>query len=150
MLDRKSFMVLAALTSCILICGFSVRSLSTRGTPLTSRETFGTRNAPGAQPPLCGRPNDGQDHIPPNWTSFVPPGVGQSYVDPVYGCSVKRLTNSSEEEALEGGKHPSLMHFYSTLSPLNAKDTMLLIISINGAWRVKDANGALVVPAAKM
>lgn len=103
-----------------------------------------------ASPPACGRLDDRKVHLPPDWISFVPPDVGKSYVDPVFGCSVKRLTNSSEEERLVGGKHPGLMHFYSTLSPMNANDTLLLIASSNGAWRVKDSNGRLVVASTKM
>ncbi len=102
------------------------------------------------QLPQCGQPDDGQTHIPPEWTTFTPPATGQSYIDPVFGCRVKRLTDSSAEETLYDGTHPSLMHYYSTFSPINATDTMLLISSSNGAWRVKDINGNAVVPTTKM
>src|SRR5260370_372457 len=102
------------------------------------------------QLPQCGQPDDGQTHIPPEWTTFTPPATGQSYIDPVFGCRVKRLTDSSAEEHLYDGTHPSLMHYYSTFSPINATDTMLLISSSNGAWRVKDINGSAVVPTTKM
>ncbi len=102
------------------------------------------------QAPLCGQLNDGKIHIPPDWTSFVPPPRGQNYVDPIFGCPVKRLTDSSKEETLPDGKHPSFMHYYSTLSPMNASDTMLLISSDTGAWRVKDTSGNVVVAADKM
>src|SRR5260370_1437819 len=97
-----------------------------------------------------GQQDDGQTHIPPEWTTFTPPATGQSYIDPVSGCRVKRLTDSSAEETLYDGTHPSLMHYYSTFSPINATDTMLLISSSNGAWRVKDINGNAVVPTTKM
>lgn len=106
--------------------------------------------ASDAQAPLCGQPSDGKVHLPPDWTSFVPPAKGQSYVDPVFGCPVKRLTDSGKEETLPDGKHPSFMHYYSTLSPMNASDTMLMISSDTGAWRVKDTNGNFVVAADKM
>ncbi len=99
---------------------------------------------------LCGRPNDGQVHIPPNWNSFTSPAVGESYVDAEFGCKVKRLTNSSVEETLPDGTHLSFMHYYSTFSPVNATDTMVLITSNNGAWRVKDTEGKAVVPSSKM
>src|SRR5207302_1041005 len=74
--------------------------------------------------PLCGQLNDGLPHIPPNWDTFTPPATGQSYVDPAFGCTVKRITNGSAEEALWDGKAPSLMNFYSTLSAMNASDTL--------------------------
>lgn len=105
---------------------------------------------PAMQAPICGKPDDKEIHIPPDWTTFAPPAVGQSYVDPVFGCPVKRLTNSSVEETIWDGSHASLMHYYSTLSPMNATDTMLMITSIKGVWRIKDTNGALVVPPTKM
>jgi hypothetical protein len=112
--------------------------------------TLSGSSASASGAPICGQPNDGLVHIPPNWTTFVAPVTGQSYVDPVFGCTVKRLTNSSIEETLSDGTHPSLMHYYSTFSPMNATDTMLLLISDNVAWRVKDINGNVVVPAANM
>lgn len=118
--------------------------------PFFIQQTF-TQSVPsGAEVPLCGKPNDEKVRVPPDWTSFVPPEKGRSYIDPVFGCSVMRLTDSGKEETLPDGTHPSFMHFYSTLSPMNANDTMLLITSDNGAWRIKDTKGGLVVPASKM
>ncbi len=143
-------MIFAALLSLILVFRYASHPRTTPSLAPSSRPNIGRDKVPALKFLLCGQPNDEQIHVPPNWTSFEPPGVGKSYVDPVFGCSVKRLTNSSEEEALESGKHPSLMHFYSTLSPINARDTMLFIVAINGTWRVKDANGSLVVSPSKM
>ena len=54
---------------------------------------------------LCGKLNDGVVYLPPNWDSFTPPGAGQTYVDPVFGCPVKRLTNSSTDDTTWDGKH---------------------------------------------
>jgi hypothetical protein len=112
----------------------------------------GARGSIASQPNdlLCGQPNDGLVHLPSNWETFTPQMTGQSYVDPVFGCTVKRITNGSLEEALWDGTHPSLVHYYSTLSPLNATDTMLLIASNDGAWRVRDTDGKIVVSAANM
>jgi len=62
---------------------------------------------------------------------------------------VKRLTDGSREE-VPGGDHLSFLHYYSTLSPVNATDTRILIYSNNGAWRVKDLDGKVAVPAHKM
>jgi hypothetical protein len=89
-------------------------------------------------------------HIPSDWTSFAPPSKGQSFVDPVFGCRVKRLTDSSAEETSADGTHLSFSHTYSTMSPINASDTMLLINSDNGALRVIDTDGKVLVPSHKM
>jgi hypothetical protein len=99
---------------------------------------------------FCGQLNDGLLHIPPNWDTFTPPATGQSYVDPAFGCTVKRITNGSVEEALWDGKAPSLMNFYSTLTAMNASDTLLLITDNGGLWRIRDTNGTIVVPMANM
>lgn len=114
--------------------------------PFSSNPVFSTSDSPKAQIPSCGRLNDGQVHIPPDWTSFVPPPVGQSYIDPVFGCSVKRLTDSSKED----GDHLAFMNYYSTFSPVNATDTLILIYSNNGVWRVTNMDGKVVVAARKM
>jgi len=100
--------------------------------------------------PSCGRPDDGKVHLPPDWTSFRTPQAGGSYVDPVFGCTVVRITSSGSEETLWNGKHPGFMNYYSTLSAMNATDTMLLISSTDGAWRVKNTKGELVVSTANM
>ncbi|PYU09695.1 MAG: hypothetical protein DMG37_22605 [Acidobacteria bacterium] len=99
--------------------------------------------------PICGKLNDGQIHVPPDWTSFAPPKVGQSYTDPVFGCSVKRLTDGSTEE-VTGGEHLSFLDYYSTFSPINATGTLILISSNNGEWRIKDLDGKIAVPASKI
>src|SRR4051812_43211792 len=50
--------------------------------------------------PICGLPTDAVIRIPPDWATFTPPPVGESYVDPVFGCTIKRVTNSSADEVL--------------------------------------------------
>ena len=51
-----------------------------------------------SEKPLCGVADDKKVQLPPNWDTFVPPRKGGSYLDPVFGCSIKRLTDSSREE----------------------------------------------------
>ena len=101
--------------------------------------------ATSASAPICGQVNDKQVHLPPNWTSFAPPASGQSYIDPVFGCTVKRLTNSAVDESAWDGTHLSFAHYYSTFTAMNASDTMLFIVSNDGGWRIKDTNGNMVV-----
>lgn len=104
---------------------------------------------PITQVPLCGQLNDERIHIPPDWGTFKPLPVGQSYVDPAFGCPVKRLTDGATEE-VQGGSHLSFLHYYSTFSPVNATDTRILIYANDGAWRIKDLDGRVAVPASKM
>ena len=99
---------------------------------------------------LCGQPDDRQVHIPPQWDTFTGPAIGQSYIDPTFGCTVKRLTNSSAEDTAWDGSHLSFMDYYSTFTPINATDTMLFINSNDGNWRIKDLNGNVVVPVSNL
>src|SRR6266566_541584 len=47
--------------------------------------------------PTCGKSGDSSNHVPTDWSSFVPPAKGQSYVDVTFGCTVTRLTDASSE-----------------------------------------------------
>ena len=98
----------------------------------------------------CGRLNDTDVHLPPNWKTFVAPEVGHGYVDPVFGCTVKRLTDSSDEDMLWDGTHASLGIYYSTFTPMNSADSLLMISSNDGGWRIKGTAGNLVVAPDKM
>ena len=100
--------------------------------------------------PVCGRLDDRQIHLPPMWETFAPPKRGESYRDPVYGCEVTRVTDGVAGEPATDGKHVSLMNYYSTFSPMNAGDTMLLLNADDGTWRVTDLKGDLIVPSKRM
>jgi hypothetical protein len=124
-----------------------------RTIPSRSRSVYqssGSDVAIADQSPLCGKPDDGQVHIPPDWTTFTPPSAGESYVDPVFGCTVKRLTDGSLEQMPQDGMHPSLTHDYSTFSPMNAADSMLFVGANNGGRRIEDNEGRIVVSWEKM
>ncbi len=95
--------------------------------------------------PDCGLLNDAKRHLPPNWQTFVPPKVGYSYVDPVFGCTVKRLTDSSREDTLWNGTHTSLGIYYSTFTPMNSTDSLLMISSDDGAWRIENTAAKVVI-----
>lgn len=99
--------------------------------------------------PLCGKLNDGLVHLPTNYDTFTPPAAGQSYVDPVFGCTVQRVTNGSLE-TLGDGTHPGLMDFYSTLTALNAGDTMLFVVATDGNWSIRNTSGGVVISSGNM
>src|SRR2546429_5923636 len=52
----------------------------------------------------CGKSGDSSNHVPTDWSSFVPPAKGQSYVDVTFGCTVTRLTDASRSEERRVGK----------------------------------------------
>lgn len=150
----KTFLSLSGMIiSSTLAWGIIAHIRGTRGihsSIFKRRQPYALNVVLGKDTPLCGRPDDGKVHIPTNWDSFVAPEKGKSYVDPVFGCTVTRLTDSSKEETLWDGTHSSFMHYYSTLSALSADDSLLLITSNAGTWRVKDTKGNDVVPVGKM
>jgi len=146
----KGSTVVPAILYTVLIGALAVRSLTQMVSANPLRATHGREAKPAVQSLLCGQPNDGQIHVPLDWSTFRPPAAGQSYTDPVFGCRITRITDSSREEMLADGSYPGLMNFYSTMSPMNAADSLLLIVSDNGAWRIKDTAGKEVVPANKM
>ena len=146
---KVRFVSFTAILCSFPIVGFTAHSVASRNARLFLSRTRSLALEPETQVLLCGQRDDGEIHIPPDWSSFAPPSVGESYADPVFGCSVKRLTDGSREE-VPGGDHLSFLHYYSTLSPVNATDTRILIYSNNGAWRVKDLDGKVAVPAHKM
>jgi hypothetical protein len=124
----------------------SLVSNATNSPTTVSLSGMGTTATSG---PLCGKLNDGLVHLPPNYDTFTPPAAGQSYVDPVFGCSVQRVTNGSAE-TLGDGTHPGLMNFYSTLTALNAADNMLFVVATDGNWSIRDTSGNVVISTSKM
>ena len=49
---------------------------------------------------------DSAVHAPPDYDTFVPPAVGASYADPVFGTSVKRLSDAMTMTDNAGTRRP--------------------------------------------
>lgn len=148
---NKGLIWLAAITSIIFLFCNENRSAvtSTVSKPAdSSHQSRSTGKAPDA--PICGKVDDQQIHLPPDWDSFVAPPSVKTYVDPTFGCSVKRLTDSSRDEATWDGKHLAFMNFYSTLTAMNANDSMLFVVVNDGNWQIRNVDGGLAIPTAKM
>ena len=94
--------------------------------------------------PLCGIPDDVRPHLPTdsqghvNWDSFVAPAKGKSYVDPVFGCTVTRLTDDSLS-----------YHDYSTTQAMSASDAYILI-GHDGQMRIVNLKGDVIVDQTHM
>ena len=101
----------------------------------------------GVTAPLCGKPDDRLVHIPPSYTlPLAPPvGIGQTLVDPQYGCTITRLTTFGEFQA---GQANHLN--YSTITPLNANGSKVMLFLDNGSAVIVDTQGNVVVPIANM
>jgi hypothetical protein len=115
-----------------------------------TKNNAGMRDDRLAGRPICGSPDDLKAHVPTKWDSFVPPPEGRTYVDPIFGCPVTRITDSGKDEVVWDGKHPAFMNYYSTLTAVNASDTMVMVTATDGSWRVKGTNGSVLVPSSKM
>ncbi|PYX65751.1 MAG: hypothetical protein DMG78_29455, partial [Acidobacteria bacterium] len=66
--------------------------------------------------PTCGKLNDTNVYLPPNYDTFTLPAKGQSYTDPVFGCKITRITDAIAMGWVEA------THFYNTVTPFNAND----------------------------
>jgi len=79
---------------------------------------------------------DSNIHVPPNYATMAPPTVGNSYVDPVFGATVTRLTDATVLS------EPAIVPEYSQTSVFNADDTYLLLFWVNnGEFHLYDAAG---------
>src|SRR5260370_19618546 len=88
---------------------------------------------------LCGSRDDGLVHVPPRFNDFTPPGKGESYTDPQYGCTVVRLTDAKSQFNL------AVPHQYSTISAVNQDDTRVMLITEWGQGAIVDVAGDVVV-----
>ena len=96
--------------------------------------------------PTCGKLNDTNVYLPPNYDTFTPPAKGGSYSDPVFGCKITRIT-----DAVSMG-WVSANHFYNTVTPFNANDTYLYLFNgfSGGPPMITDLTGNTIVPSSNM
>jgi hypothetical protein len=88
--------------------------------------------------------NDAAVHAPPNYYSFTPPGVGGIYNDPVFGTSIKRLSNAPSMPNHAGYGNLSLVTAeYSTMSPFN-KDNSRLILQHDSYFALYSGTGQYI------
>ena len=96
--------------------------------------------------PTCGKLNDTSVHLPPTYDTLTPPAKGQSYTDPVFGCTITRIT-----DAVATGWQ-SANHFYSLETPFNADDSYLFVFNgyTGGSPTIVDLGGNTVVPTSNL
>ena len=65
----------------------------------------------------------------PNYDTFVPPVVGATYVDPVFGTTVKRVSDArSTPNADRGGYLDWIENEYSTMSAFNSDNSRFILV----------------------
>jgi hypothetical protein len=92
--------------------------------------------------PTCGKLNDTNVYTPPNYDAFTPPAKGQSYTDPVFGCTITRVTDAIAMGWVEA------THFYNTVTAFNADDSYLFLYG--SAPIIVDSSGNVVVSESNM
>jgi hypothetical protein len=71
---------------------------------------------------------DTASHPPPAYYTFTPPARGQSYVDPVFGTSIQRLSDATASpDNASGGNLVWVMNEYSTMAAFNQDDSRLIL-----------------------
>jgi hypothetical protein len=75
------------------------------------------------------RPTDTATHVPPNYYTLQPPPTGGTYVDPVFGATIKRISDSrtAPNAAMgTGATLPLISTEYSSMSPYNSDNSRIL------------------------
>jgi hypothetical protein len=67
--------------------------------------------------------------LPPQYLSLLPPAAGESYTDPVFGTSIRRLSDARSQRSADSG---ALLTFvtdeYSSMSPFNQDNSKVLVL----------------------
>ena len=89
----------------------------------------GTLLLTGSMAPAFAQLVAGGVELPPNYNTFQPPAVGGTYVDPVFGSTVKRISNAlGTPDAASGGDLTWITDEYSTMSPFNSDNSRILLV----------------------
>jgi hypothetical protein len=67
--------------------------------------------------------------VPPQYLTFAPPAEGQSYTDPAFGTTIKRITNAfTQPDVSGGGMLTFITDEYSSMSPFNTSNSKMLLV----------------------
>lgn len=81
-----------------------------------------------AASPALGQLTDVAPHVPPDYNGYLPPARGQSWNDPVFGTSIRRLSDAvASPNNADGGNLTWVMNEYSTMSAYNADRTRFIL-----------------------
>jgi hypothetical protein len=77
---------------------------------------------------------DNTIYLPPNYYTFVPPIAGLSYLDPVFGTTITRISDAANTIRADSDSGQHLLWVeaeYSTKSPFNADNSKLLLLEFS-------------------
>jgi hypothetical protein len=88
---------------------------------------------------------DSATHAPLNYYTLAPPAAGSSYVDPVFGSTIKRMSNSLVEPNVANGSGtlPFISDEYSSMSPFNSDNSRILGLHFS-YFGLYDSSGSLM------
>lgn len=93
------------------------------------------------QGPALAYLTDGEVHPPPDYPTFLPPGAGEAYADPVFGTRIVRLTEAPGiPDAADAGNLTFVIQEYSNVTPFNSRGTRLLL-QHGGYFALYDGRG---------
>jgi len=79
--------------------------------------------------PAFSQLSAGGVELPTNYNTFQPPGVGGTYVDPVFGSTVKRISNALGTPNSDGGGSLTwITGEYPTASPFNSDNSRIILV----------------------
>jgi Tol biopolymer transport system component len=72
---------------------------------------------------------DRELRLPINYFTLVPPAVGQSYLDPVFGTAIRRISDTrNQPNSGDTGNLAFIVNEYSTMSPFNQDGSRLILV----------------------
>lgn len=125
----------ASAAALALALGAWACSTDAGGQPPTGQSTVHPPDPAATAAAECGLSDDLLRPLP---AGVVPPPRGQSYKDPVFGCTIRRLTDAAAEGI------GSVKHAYSSVNPFNASSTWVLLEREGGRMQVRDLDGNVV------
>jgi hypothetical protein len=83
--------------------------------------------------------------LAPDYDSFVPPAVGGTYVDPVFGSTIQRVSNAlGTANATGGGNLTWIENEYSTMSAFNTNNSMFILVHESYFGLYDGSSGAFI------
>jgi hypothetical protein len=83
----------------------------------------------GSLAPTLAQSTAGGVAVPPNYDTFQPPVAGGTYVDPVFGSTIQRVSNApGTPDAANGGDLTWIENEYSTMSAFNSDNSKFILV----------------------
>lgn len=81
---------------------------------------------------------------PPNYNTFLPPAVLGSYADPVFGTTIKRISNALGTVNADGGGNLTwITDEYATMTPFNHDNSRIILVH-QSYFGLYDGSGSFI------